>query len=341
MTAEPGSNSENNATGVSMDVLSLLRLLGRHWRVTGPAALLTLVGLVAALQVSSPTYNATGSIVLLNPAEAPDVSPQPESVSAPEVGQNPFTRYGDIVIVTNILTRMMNSDSKRGELASLGVADYDIVANASGRDPVFEVTGHGPDADAAIRSTELVLTDAEESLSEVQRAQGADPDYYITSAPLEPPSAATAVYGSTMRTAIAVFAFGGLGTLGLAVLAEFIARRRSDRRTPSRRGRVVSDATGEVVEVAGSNGSTATGSAGSEAGGEDVESVGSTGAFNSAGIFAGSVRPGRETGGSNGSPRWGRAVAPSDRRAYWRSSPPEASLGSPADEDHGQPTADR
>ena len=362
-TVLPGTDSTTHPSAVSMDVLSLLRLLGRHWRVAVPAALLTLLGVVAALRVSSPTYNATGSIVLLNPAEAPDLA-QPETGAPPEVGQNPFTRYGDIAIVTNILTRMMNSDSMRGELASQGVAGYDIVASPSGRDPVFEVTGQGPDADTAVRSTEIVLAQAERSLSEVQQEQGADPDYFIRSAPLEPPSAATAVYGSTMRAAIAVFAFGGLCTLGLAVLAEVIARRRADRGTTAtprpqdshdtlegfaaagsngsaEEGSATAGAQLEGFAAAGSNGSAEEGSAAAGAAGEVDEPAGWNVSFDSTGIVPDSARQRVREGGSSGSPAWGRAAAPLGRRPHRWSPPPNASNGSPADEGRPQHDADR
>jgi hypothetical protein len=361
-TVLPGTDSTTHPSAVSMDVLSLLRLLGRHWRVAVPAALLTLLGVVAALRVSSPTYNATGSIVLLNPAEAPE---QPETGSPPEVGQNPFTRYGDIAIVTNILTRMMNSDSMRGELASHGVAGYDIVASPSGRDPVFEVTGQGPDADTAVRSTEIVLAQAEKSLSEVQQEQGADPDYFIRSAPLEPPSAATAVYGSTMRSAIAVFAFGGLCTLGLAVLAEVIARRRADRGTTAapgsedshdalegfvpagsngsaEEGSAAAGAQPEGFVPAGSNGSAEEGPAAAGAAGEVDKRAGWNGSFDSTGIIVpDSPRQRVREGGSSGSPAWGRAAAPLGRRPHRWSPPPSASNGSGADEGRPEHDADR
>jgi hypothetical protein len=329
-----------------------------------PAALLTLVGVVAVLRVSSPTYNATGSIVLLNPAEAPDLDTQAESGSPPEVGQNPFTRYGDIVIVNNILTRIMNSDSKRTDLASHGVAGYDIVASPSGRDPVFEVTGPGPNAEAAIRSTEIVLAEAETSLSEVQVAQKADPEYFIRSASLEPPAQATAVYGSTMRAAIAVFAFGGLCTLGLAVLAEVIARRRADRGTTATprpedshdtlEGFVAAGSNGSAEEgsataaaqregfvAAGSNGSAEEGSAAAGAAGEVDEPAGWNGSFDSTGIVPDSARQRVREGGSSGSPAWGRAAAPLGRRPHRWSPPPNASNGSPADEGRPQHDADR
>jgi hypothetical protein len=264
--AQSSADKKNNTRAVSMDVLSLLRLLARHWRVTAPAALLTLVGLVGVVKVSAPTYNATGSIVLLNPREAPDLENEAAAQTPSEIGQNPFTRYGDIAIVTDILTRKMNSDSKRDELAKQGVADYSIVTSDFTRDPVFEITGQGPDAASAMRSTEIVLDEASTVLSELQVEQGADPEYLISSTPLEAPSTATAMFGSTMRAAIAVLAVGALGTLGLAVLAEIVGQRRAASQSPSRRGDADADAGDRVdtdvehgvvgvVEAAESNGS--------------------------------------------------------------------------------------
>jgi hypothetical protein len=263
--AQSSADKKNNTRAVSMDVLSLLRLLAKHWRVTAPAALLTLVGLVGVVKVSAPTYNATGSIVLLNPREAPDLENEAAAQAPSEIGQNPYTRYGDIAIVTDILTRKMNSDSKRDELAKQGVADYSIVTSDFTRDPVFEITGQGPDAASAMRSTEIVLDEADTVLAELQVEQRADPEYLISSAPLEAPSTATAMYGSTMRAAIAVLAVGGLGTLGLAVLAEIVGQRRAASQSPSRRGDADADAGHRVdtdvehggvgvVEAAESNG---------------------------------------------------------------------------------------
>jgi hypothetical protein len=448
--AQSSSDKKNNTRAVSMDVLSLLRLLARHWRVTAPAALLTLVGLVAVFKVSAPTYNATGSILLLNPRDAPDLEdPAAEAVS--KVGQNAFTRYGDIAIVTDILTRKMNSDSTRDELAKQGVGGYSIVTSSFQRDPVFEVTGDGPDAGSAMRSTGIVLEEASRALADLQVQQGADPDYLISSTPLEAPSTATAMYGSTMRAAIAVVAVGGLGTLGLAVLAEIIGQRRAASQSSSRRGRVDADAHdgGDpdadddaleatrsngwapgrvdadadpevVVEATGSNGSArgrvnadahsggdpdadddaleATGSNGSARRRVDpdpevvVESTGSSGSarrrvdpdadgeaakaatgspadlpespvaagsarsraagrglgksaasrsFNSARIVPDGSSRSAAREGRNGSPAWGRAAAPLGRRPHRRQPQPDASNGSPPDDQRDSSNPDR
>jgi hypothetical protein len=244
MTARPASS------GVSMDVLSVLRLLTRHWRVTGPAALLTVLLVGAAFRSSSPTYEATGSIVLLPPPEAPDVQPSSQPVPPPTVGQNPFARYGDLSVVADILARVLDSDSRQAEFESQGVTGYDVVVNRLQRGPVVDVTGLGPNPEAAIRSTEIVLKEVNAVLSDLQEAEGADPNYFIHGASVELPSTATTMYGSTVRTAIAAFAVGALGTLGLAVLAEVIARRRDARPT------VAAD---PAMPDAASNGSRKTG----------------------------------------------------------------------------------
>jgi hypothetical protein len=221
--------SKSERPGVSMDLLSLLRLISRHWRVTIPAALLTLIGLVGAFLVSSPTYEATGSVLLLAPPEAPRVDPATGEAASPGVGQNPFARYGDLSIVADILARFMDSDSKRTEFEAEGVSGYVVAANSLQRGPVVDVTGKGSSSEEAIASADAVLEDVDATLTELQVAEDADPDYHITSALLEPPSTATAMVGSTLRTAIAVMALGGLGTLGLAVVAEAIGRRRAVR----------------------------------------------------------------------------------------------------------------
>jgi hypothetical protein len=236
-----------------MDVVSVLRLLTRHWRVTVPAALLTVLLIGAAFRSSSPTYEATGTIVLLPPPEAPDVQPSSEPAPPPTVGQNPFARYGDLSVVADILARVLDSDSRRAEFESQGVTGYDVVVNRFQRGPVIDVTGLGPNPEAAIRSTEIVLEDVNAALSDLQEAEGADPNYFIHSASVELPSTATAMYGSTVRTAIAALVVGALGTLGLAVLAEVIARRREARPTA---------AADPAMPDAASNGSRKTGWAG-------------------------------------------------------------------------------
>jgi capsular polysaccharide biosynthesis protein len=211
-----------------MDVLSLIRLLARHWWVTVPAALLTLVGVAAAFKVSSPTYRATGSIVLLSPPEAPNVDIDPESAA----GQNPYARFNDLSVMADVVSRIMANDTTHTELLKQGVTDYEVVANRFSRGPVIEVTGENESSEGAVESTKAVLEEIDAVLVQLQEQdKTADPKYFITSDPLQSPSTAAPLYGSTVRAAIAALVVGSLGTLGLAVLAETLGPRVKAWRT--------------------------------------------------------------------------------------------------------------
>jgi hypothetical protein len=215
----------SEASRVSMDLMSLVRLMVRHWRVTGPAAAATLALVVAAFVTSSPTYSASASVALYSPPEAPDAADTPGA--DPSAGQNPFARYGDLSVVADIVARRMDSDAERAALEAQGVTGYEVVANRLQRGPLIEVTGTGPNPAVAISSAEAVVAEFDSVLSEMQKAEGADPEYFITSGPIEPPEKAVAQVGSTLRTAIAALVVGGLGTIGFAVAAEAFTRRRA------------------------------------------------------------------------------------------------------------------
>ena len=201
-----------------MDVLSLLRLLTRHWRWTLPAALLTLVGIGAAFKVSSPTYRATGSIVLLAPPEAPTVDVDPRVAA----GQNAYARsFDDLSIMADVLSRIMTNDSTRTDLLDQGVTKYEVTANRFSRGPVIEVTGESTSSAGAVGSTQAVLDEMDKVLVQLQEQDAnANPTYFITSDPLQSPTTAAPLYSSTVRAALAALVVGGLGTLGLAIFAE-------------------------------------------------------------------------------------------------------------------------
>jgi hypothetical protein len=222
---DPGDQS----SGVSMDLMSLVRLVARHWRVTVPAAVLTFMLVVAAFTLKSPSYTAGASVVLFSPRPAPTADGNPGV--APAAGDNPFTRYEDLAVVADIVARKMNGDDVQADLKAEGVTGYTVVANRLTRGPVIDVTGTGPDPAAAIGSAKATVEMFDTVLKDLQQAEGADPAYLITSAPVEPPDTAHAQVGSTMRAAIALLAIGGLGTLALAVAAEAFTRRRAGAAT--------------------------------------------------------------------------------------------------------------
>ncbi len=252
--SDPAAAAGRSPLELSMDVLSVLRLLGRHWRATVPAVILTILGVVAAIVLSPPIYRSSGSIVLLNPPPAPEVDPSAtgSSVNA----QNPYARFNDLSVVVDIIARIVSGESTRAVLKEEGVTGYEVAANRNfSRGPLVEVTAEEATPEAAIRAARLVLEEVENVLSVRQTAQGTDPTYFITFDDVETPLKSTTLYASTARAALAALAVGGLYTLGLVVLVEAIAKKRAARRTRPP-GDAMAPEMGDPGHQPGPNGST-------------------------------------------------------------------------------------
>jgi capsular polysaccharide biosynthesis protein len=347
LNAHSNPVAESAASGVSMDLSSLVQMLVRRWRVAVPASLLTLLGVMAVAQLSPPTYQSTGSIVLLSPPEPPDAVGQPE-LEPPVSGQNPYARFGDLSIMADILARIVGDESTRAELAAQGVTSYEVTANRLSRGPVIEVTGQSSSADGAVRSAELVLAEVDAVLSELQQTEGVDPEYVIKDVAVQPPATATPLYGSTIRSVIAALAVGGLVTLGLVVLAEVLAPRLAARR----RKRAISDPVVPEARSAGSiaghvNGSPKSAGLVSGSSGFAVAPGSTSGSPgrdpNGAGSTSGSsddslASPGRASRSSNRSSNGTRTM--SGPAAQVRSTRRRPSTRRPADEDRMPPPTD-
>jgi hypothetical protein len=212
-----------------MDILSVLGMVVRRWRVTVPVVLLTIAGAVGAVVVlSPPVYQTSGSLVLLNPPAPPLVTDPADTAT---VNTNPYVRFNDLSVVADVIGRTMSSAAMANTLDERGVDDYEVTGSTDfSRGPIIEAIARESTPEESIQSSQLVLEETEAVLAERQLSQGADPAYLITADQLEVPSEATALYGSTIRSVIAVLVLGGMCVLGLAILAEAISTRRAARR---------------------------------------------------------------------------------------------------------------
>jgi hypothetical protein len=218
----------HETSGLSMDIVSVLRMVGRHWRVTVPAVLLTIAGVVGAVVLSPPVYQTSGSLVLLNPP-APPVVTDPADTAADNA--NPYLRFNDLSIVADVIGRTISGAAMAITLEERGVDDYEVTGSTEfSRGPIIEAIARESTPEESIQSSQLVLEEIKTMLAERQLSQGADPAYLITADQIEVPSEATALYGSTIRSVIAVLALGGLCLLGLAILVEAISTRRAASR---------------------------------------------------------------------------------------------------------------
>jgi hypothetical protein len=118
------------------------------------------------------------------------------------------------------------------------------------------VTGESESAKGAVESTKAVLEEIDAVLVQLQEQdETADPKYFITSDPLQSPSTAAPLYGSTVRAAIAALVVGSLGTLGLALIAETLGPRVKAWRTRSTDATSEAGAAAESPEAGLSSGS--------------------------------------------------------------------------------------
>jgi hypothetical protein len=212
-----------------LNIKSLFSLLWRQRTTVIPVALLSVLGCVAVLFLNPATHRASGAVVLLNPPALPEVTP--ENPTIPQEFQNPYSRFGDLSVMVDIIVRVLETEQMGKELEAAGLdGTFQIAANRDFyRGPIIDVAGEGPSAEAAIRNANLVIDEIGEQLTLLQQQQGTDESYFIKVETIVIPDKATTVFSGTLRSLIVVAGLGLVATLAAGLLAE-AARRRRDRR---------------------------------------------------------------------------------------------------------------
>ncbi|MGI8686600.1 MAG: hypothetical protein ACR2MO_16175 [Acidimicrobiales bacterium] len=220
-----------------MDVLTLLRLFGRHKIVVAIASLLTFAAVTGTYMAAPPLYRASGSVVLLNPPPLPEAAPD-----APPRGpgfQNPIKDLDDMSVVVDILARVMSTSEVEDKLVTAGLTGtYTIGANIDFyRGPIIDVAAEATSGPDAIDTAKRVMTEVGVQLAKLQTDQGTDPSYQIRTSTVVPPERATKVFSSALRRLIGAGALGVIAIIGAALTAEAITVARSRRRArPSYEG---------------------------------------------------------------------------------------------------------
>jgi hypothetical protein len=205
--------------GGSVDFVSALLVLWRHWLVVLNGAVLTIGATFALFVAVPPTYQASSSAVLLVPAQP----------GATESGQlNPYLGFGaSLGIVAQITARRMNDASKGAELTKLGAtADY-LVDIVPGDAPLLSVTATSRDEQAALRTARILDTAISAELRDSQLALGAPRNLLIQTKPVTTPTKAVLKRGSQIRALAAALVLGFAGTIVAAFMAEGVRVRRA------------------------------------------------------------------------------------------------------------------
>jgi hypothetical protein len=197
-----------------MDVLAVIRALKRHWRLTVPIALLTILACGYVAFFSTSTYEAASSYVLLPPPEAPT----PDQIKDnPLLGlvhtDNPYARM-DQPVLADVLTKQVNSDAARTHLVAEG-ADPSYEVSAGGlygtiASPTADLTATADTPEQAINTVKMVGAELQKRLIAMQAAQGTDKKYMVTAELVDAPTSAHEQTSSRVRSAVAILGLGAL-----------------------------------------------------------------------------------------------------------------------------------
>jgi hypothetical protein len=201
-----------------MDFWELLAVMVRRWYVTLPILALTAVLAVTMPARVDPTYRASGTVVLVEPAgNAADLNP----VASAGLNAN-----------ANALATIATLPDAQSDVAEAGLSTQYTV-ESDGSVLVIEAGGATPnEAAETVQFVEQLLT---ERLNQQQENVGAPVESYLTVVPLIAEPVAVPVYDDQRRVRILVVVAGVLLAAMAAVGVEGLAvRRRTRRRAPSK-----------------------------------------------------------------------------------------------------------
>jgi capsular polysaccharide biosynthesis protein len=214
-----------------VDLFLIVRKFWRYKLVTLPVIVLTLCGAVYVVAVKEPLYEASSSFLLVNPPAPPT---DQQIARNPALGRirsdNPYTRFADQSVVTDVLARSLSDDAARRALVRAGADPRYTVGSASrfgSSNPIVQITGTGPTPQTAIRTANVVGHAVVAELDRLQREQQVDQRYRITALQVEVPDGAQLQPSGQLRMLVAVFA---LGTILLFIIVSVADAREGIRR---------------------------------------------------------------------------------------------------------------
>lgn len=217
-----------------MDLSSILDAFSRHKVISALVVVGTLAAMVGAWWISTPDYQARGSLILVPPPTPPtpaDVASSPELQGRKT--DNEFLRFGDPSVVAAVVAVRSGSGAVRKELAVKGVDDRFevVVTNAVGvPGPLAGITTYGATEEEALRDYQIVSDTFDRSLYELQAAEGIDDRYMFTTIPVEVPDEARLQVSSTFRIIAALGLLGGIALITSISLADLFGQRAQSKR---------------------------------------------------------------------------------------------------------------
>ncbi len=226
----PAPDRELGTPRSALDLMSLVRAMGRYWIATALVLLATFGGAGAALVLVPPQYEASASYLLVRPPAPPtaaDIARDP--TLAIVKWDNPYVRYGNDSVILEVVARRVSGEQTRGDVVRGGGDDrYEVtLSRMFGSNSVVVVTSKASSQTSALATLRLVGDATAEVLDGVQAAEDVDPSYRFTVRAIETPDTARRIIAGTLRTMVAIVAIGAITLVVLlAALVTAADRRR-------------------------------------------------------------------------------------------------------------------
>jgi uncharacterized protein involved in exopolysaccharide biosynthesis len=211
-----------------VDLLSIAQTIWRHKKLMIPVLILTGVLAIYVVKIKPPVYESNASVLLTNPQSGATPTQMKTDPSLKTVNPyNTFVSYGDLDVVANAVMDLINSPAEAAPLVKQGVTEFSLQLSSDfGNPPIIEITSQGSSRQAAIQSANVLVAAVKNDLYQIQKAQGVNTFYMISSYEVVKPVQADPSSSGKLRSLIAVLALGAL--LGLVVIsvADALDRRR-------------------------------------------------------------------------------------------------------------------
>lgn len=196
-----------------------LRALARRWYLV-LAGLLATAGLGAyVLLLVPPTFEASGSMLVL-PSE-----------NQTEQSGNPFLELDRLSAPAEFVVARLNSDDTRASIsAQVPTASYTVELDTASRGPVILVTASDETAEGAKTALDSVLVAIPEQLYSLQAGLGVPKVSAFSVMRLVVDPQATEVTNATTRALVAAVAAGLVATVAGTVMIDALIRRRRELR---------------------------------------------------------------------------------------------------------------
>jgi capsular polysaccharide biosynthesis protein len=216
-----------------MNVLTLGSILWKYKRVTIPVIVLTIIAMFYVVALKPPVYQAKADILLGNPPAAPTAA---QIAANPKLGKvnsnNQFVGLGNLVLVADIVIEVVSSPATQQQLVAQGVTtSYSAALDVSFESPpAVVITGQGSSPAVAEENAQIVTKAAEGDLYDMQKKQGINPTYMITSTEYVKPTSATSSSSGALRKLIEVLVLGLFVLLVAVSIAQGLAERKNRKR---------------------------------------------------------------------------------------------------------------